>query len=46
VFHDRYIVSVNNALRIAGGARTSSVFETARKKFVFRDYLERQRPLA
>jgi hypothetical protein len=45
VFHDRYIVSVNNALRVAGGARTLSVFDTVRKQFVFCDYLERQRPL-
>jgi hypothetical protein len=39
VFRDRYIVSVNNELRISGGRKTLSIFDAVEKRFIFCDYL-------
>jgi hypothetical protein len=39
VFYDRYLVSVNRELRMAGGRRTVSVFDTARRRFLYCDFL-------
>ena len=39
VFHDRYIVSVNNELVVSGGRKTLSIFDVVEKRFILCDYL-------
>ena len=39
VFHDRYIVSVNNELIVSGGRKTVSIFDVVEKRFILCDYL-------
>lgn len=36
-FFDRYLVSVNNGLRVTGGKRTLSVFDTVERRFIYCD---------
>jgi hypothetical protein len=38
-FLDRYIVSINNELRVVGGRQTLSVFDTALQRFIYCEYL-------
>lgn len=37
-FFGRYIVSVNNELRVVGGRKTLSVFDTVEQRFIYCDY--------
>jgi hypothetical protein len=37
---DRYIVSINEELKVSGGQKTLSVFDTLKQRFVFCDYLD------
>ena len=39
VWRDRYLLSVNNELRIAGGRKALSIFDVVDKRFIFCDYL-------
>jgi hypothetical protein len=38
VFFDRFIVSVNHELRVVGGRKTLSIFDTALERFIYCDY--------
>jgi hypothetical protein len=39
-FYDRYLVAVSCELPLVGGRRTVSVFDTARRRFLYCEYLE------
>jgi hypothetical protein len=38
VFCDRFIVSINTELDVAGGRKALSIFDTARHRFIYCDY--------
>jgi hypothetical protein len=40
VLRDRYLVSVNNELRITGGRKALSIFDAVDKRFIFCDYMD------
>ena len=44
VFCDRFIVSINTELRVLGGKKTLSVFDTAQQRFIYCEYWQAAEP--
>lgn len=42
-FFDRYLVSINSELKVAGGRKTLSIFDTVTQEFIFCEHLRARR---